>query len=119
MVHHAEQKHEEIDAPSMAASLQRTVAEILTEKTLLAAKQTGYKIIAMAGGVSANSGLRRSMEAMCKKHGYTLYMPPLSLCGDNAAMIGAQAYYEYLAGNAADSSLNAAPTMPIDKAVWG
>ncbi len=107
MVHHAEQKNEPIDAPSMAASLQRTVAEILTEKTLLAAKQTGYTTIAMAGGVSANSGLRSSMERMCQKHGYKLYMPPLSLCGDNAAMIACQGSYNFLAGIRADESLNA------------
>ncbi|MDE5563514.1 MAG: tRNA (adenosine(37)-N6)-threonylcarbamoyltransferase complex transferase subunit TsaD, partial [Oscillospiraceae bacterium] len=71
MVHHAEQKNEPIDAASMAASLQRTVSEILTEKTELAAAQTGYTTIAMAGGVSANSGLRGAMERMCRKHGYT------------------------------------------------
>ncbi len=107
MVHHAEQKGEEIDAPSMAASLQHTVAEILTEKTELAAKMTSYSTIAMAGGVSANSGLRTLMEAMCRKHGYQLYMPPLSLCGDNAAMIACQGSYNYLAGILADESLNA------------
>lgn len=107
MVHHAEQKGETIDAPSMAASLQQTVAEILTEKTLLAAKQTGYTTIAMAGGVSANSGLRGCMDRMCRKHGYKLYMPPLSLCGDNAAMIACQGSYNFLAGVRADESLNA------------
>ena len=107
MVHHAEQIGEPIDAASMAASLQHTVSEILTEKAELAAKQTGYTTIAMAGGVSANSGLRKSMEAMCKKHGYTLFMPPLSLCGDNAAMIACQGSYNLLAGITADASLNA------------
>lgn len=107
MVHHAEQKHEPIDAASMAASLQRTVSEILTEKTELAAARTGYTTIAMAGGVSANSGLRAAMERMCRKHGYTLYMPPLSLCGDNAAMIACQGSYNFLAGVTADASLNA------------
>ncbi|MBQ7012833.1 MAG: tRNA (adenosine(37)-N6)-threonylcarbamoyltransferase complex transferase subunit TsaD [Oscillospiraceae bacterium] len=107
MVHHAEQKGETIDTASMAASLQHTVSEILAEKTLLAAKQTGYTTIAMAGGVSANSGLRSAMERMCRKHGYALYMPPLSLCGDNAAMIACQGSYNYLAGVRADESLNA------------
>lgn len=107
MVHHAEQKHEEIDAPSMAASLQHTVAEILTQKTELAAAQSGYTTIAMAGGVSANSGLRKAMQAMCERHGYTLYVPPLSLCGDNAAMIACQGSYNLLAGVTADESLNA------------
>ncbi len=106
-VHHAAQTGEAIDAPSMAASLQTTVARILTEKTELAAAQTGYKTIAMAGGVSANSGLRRAMQAMCDRHGYSLYMPPLSLCGDNAAMIACQGSYQFLAGITADESLNA------------
>ncbi len=110
MVHHAEQVGEEIDRASMAASLQNTVAQILTEKTELAAAQTGYTTIAMAGGVSANSGLRGAMEAMCQKHGYTLYMPPLSLCGDNAAMIACQGSFNYLAGMRADLSLNAFAT---------
>lgn len=110
MVHHAEQVGEEIDRASMAASLQHTVAQILTEKTELAAQQTGYTTIAMAGGVSANSGLRAAMEAMCKKHGYTLYMPPLSLCGDNAAMIACQGSYNFLAGIRADLTLNAYAT---------
>ncbi len=110
MVHHAEQVGEEIDRASMAASLQSTVAQILTEKTELAAAQTGYTTIAMAGGVSANSGLRGAMEAMCQKHGYTLYMPPLSLCGDNAAMIACQGSFNYLAGMRADLSLNAFAT---------
>ncbi len=107
MVHHAAQTGETIDAPSMAASLQRTVAEILTEKTELAARKTGYTTIAMAGGVSANSGLRASMQRMCQAHGYRLYMPPLSLCGDNAAMIACQGSYNFLAGITADESLNA------------
>ena len=107
MVHHAEQIGEPVDAPSMAASLQKTVSQILTEKTELAAQKTGYTTIAMAGGVSANSGLRKSMQNMCEKHGYQLYMPPLSLCGDNAAMIACQGSYNFLAGITADETLNA------------
>jgi len=107
LVHHADQVGEEIDRASMAASLQKTVCEILTEKTELAMQQTGYTTVAMAGGVSANSGLRSAMEAMCGRHGYTLYMPPLSLCGDNAAMIACQGSYNFLAGITADATLNA------------
>jgi len=106
-VHHADQTGDQIDAPSMAASLQKTVSDILTEKTELAAQKTGYTTIAMAGGVSANSGLRTAMQNMCDKHGYQLYMPPLSLCGDNAAMIACQGSYNFLAGITADESLNA------------
>jgi len=107
MVHHAEQIGETIDRVSMASSLQRTVSEILTEKTEIAMQQTGYTTVAMAGGVSANSGLRAEMERMCQKHGYTLYMPPLSLCGDNAAMIACQGSYNFLKGITADETLNA------------
>ena len=107
LVHHADQVGEEIDRASMAASLQKTVCEILTEKTELAMQQTGYTTVAMAGGVSANSGLRSAMEAMCGRHGYTLCMPSLSLCGDNAAMIACQGSYNYLAGITADATLNA------------
>lgn len=107
MVHHAEQKGETIEKESMAASLQKTVSEILTEKTEIAMHQTGYTTVAMAGGVSANSGLRAEMEQMCRKNGYTLYMPPLSLCGDNAGMIACQGSYNFLAGITADETLNA------------
>lgn len=106
-VHHAEQIGEEIDRNAMSACLQRTIAEILTEKTELAAALTGYTTIAMAGGVSANSGLRSAMQEMCQKHNYQLYVPPLELCGDNAAMIACQGSYNYLAGMTADESLNA------------
>ena len=110
MVHHAEQVGEEIDRTSMAASLQATVSAILTEKAELAAAQTGYTTIAMAGGVSANSGLRGAMQTMCERHGYKLYMPPLSLCGDNGAMIACQGSFNYLAGMRGDLSLNAYAT---------
>ena len=80
-----------------------------------AAAQTGYKKIVIAGGVSANSVLRREMTSLCKNRGYKLYMPELSLCGDNGAMVGSQAYYELLAGYTAQENLNAAASLPIDK----
>ncbi len=113
LVHNAAQKGEEIDINSLAASFQFTVADILSSKFVHAAMEYGYKTAALAGGVAANSTLRELMTDRCKKQGITLYIPPISLCGDNAAMIGAQAYYEYLAGNIADGSLNAAATMPL------
>jgi N6-L-threonylcarbamoyladenine synthase len=92
-VHKAEQKNEPLNKNDLAASFQKTVAEILTEKTRLAAKTFGYKKIALAGGVSANSGIRAAISAMCEEEGCALYLPPLNLCGDNAAMIGAAAYF--------------------------
>ncbi|MDR0991782.1 MAG: tRNA (adenosine(37)-N6)-threonylcarbamoyltransferase complex transferase subunit TsaD [Ruminococcus sp.] len=92
-VHNAEQKGEILNKNDLAASFQKTVAEILSEKTLAAARQFGYGTIALAGGVSANSGIRREISKMCDENGFKLFMPPLSLCGDNAAMIGAEAFF--------------------------
>ena len=87
---------------------------MLIDKTMKAAENLGYKKIAVAGGVSANSELRRRLDEECIKRGYSLYFPPLKYCGDYAAMVGAQAIYEYESGNTADSSLNATATLPID-----
>jgi N6-L-threonylcarbamoyladenine synthase len=92
-VHNAEQKGEIINKNDIAASFQKTVAEILSEKTLAAMIEFGYNTIALAGGVSANSGIRSEITRMCNDNGYKLYLPPISLCGDNAAMIGAEAFY--------------------------
>ncbi len=115
LIHNADQKGEEIDVNSLAACFQSTVGEILTDKFIAAAQEFGYKKIALAGGVAANSGLRETLSVAAKKNGMTLYVPPLSLCGDNAAMIGCQGYYEFLAGNIANESLNAVATMSLDK----
>ena len=80
-----------------------------------AAQLTNQNTIVLAGGVAANSVLRRKMEELCKEKGYNLYLPSLSFCGDNAAMVGAQAYYEYKKGASSDLSLNAYASMSIDK----
>ena len=114
LLHNAAQKGESIDTADLAASFQHTMVEILCEHTLQAAKDTRSRTIVLAGGVSANSGLRRRMEELCTQQHLTLYFPPLALCGDNAAMVGAQAFYEYAAGNLAGMDLNACATMPID-----
>ena len=87
---------------------------MLIKNTMAAAEKTGYTKIAVAGGVSANSELRRRLNEECNKKGYSLYYPPLKYCGDNAAMVGAQAIYEYRDGNVSDTSLNATATLPID-----
>lgn len=113
-LHNAKQKGLELNTKDLSASLRFTVADILVEKTIAAAKETGMTRIVMAGGVSANSELRRQLQAACDKEGFSLYMPPLSLCGDNAAMIGAQGYYEFISGHVADLSLNAAATASIE-----
>lgn len=114
-VHNAEQKGIEINKNDMAASFQKTISEILVSKTIAAAKAYDYKTIALAGGVSANSGIRSLLERECKKNGFKLYMPPLYLCGDNAAMIGCQAYYDYLAGHRGDMTLNAVATLSLEE----
>lgn len=114
LAHHAEQKGEEINKEDLAASFQKTISEILVEKTMTAAKELGYKTVCLAGGVSANSGVRGLLQKECDKAGITLYMPPLNLCGDNAAMIACQGYFDYLAGKRADESLNAIATLSLE-----
>lgn len=113
LINNLSQKGEEIDVPVMCATLRDKVTDILVSKTLAAAEEKGYKKIVMAGGVSANSALRSKMEDACKEKGYKLYFPPLSLCGDNAAMVGAQAIYEFKSGHVGDTNLNAYATKDI------
>lgn len=114
LLHHAEQTGEAVNRADVAASFRHAVTGLLTDHFLRAAHDLGYKKLVIAGGVSANSELRARLQTECCKMGAQLFMPPLALCGDNAAMIGAQAYYEFCAGNLADASLNAAATMSID-----
>lgn len=114
--HHAQQKGETLNVNNLAADFQGTVADILTDHLMRAAEYTGSRKIVVAGGVSANSGLRGALQKACSQRDYELYLPQLSLCGDNAAMIGSQAYYEYLAGARADLSLNGVASMPVDEA---
>ena len=113
LIHHAQQVGEEINIPNLCASFSAAVSDTLVPRVELAIRQTGCKKIAIAGGVAANSRIRRDVLAAAEKLGARVYMPPLKLCGDNGAMIGAQAYYEYLAGNVADMSLNAYATKSI------
>ena len=113
LVHNAEQKGETIDVNDLAASFQHTVCDILTSRFIKAAMDNGYKTVALAGGVAANSGLREMLEQRADEHGMKLYVPPVTLCGDNAAMIGSQGYYEYMAGNIAGSELNAVASLKL------
>ena len=113
LIHHAEQGREELDIPSLCAAFSAAVSDTLVPRAVMALQETGYRKIAVAGGVAANSRIRADLLAAAKALGAQVYMPPLSLCGDNGAMIGAQAYYEYLAGNTADMSLNAYATKSI------
>ena len=113
LIHHAEQVGEELDVPSLCASFSAAVSDTLVPRVELALKETGCKKIAIAGGVAANSRIRQDVLTAAEKLGAAVYMPPLKLCGDNGAMIGAQAYYEFLAGHTADMSLNAYATKSI------
>ena len=113
LIHHAEQVGEDLDIPSLCASFCSAVSDTLVPRVVRAIQETGCKKIAVAGGVAANSRIRKDILDAAKELGAEVYLPPLSLCGDNAAMIGAQAYYEYLAGNVADMSLNAYATKSI------
>ena len=113
-IHNLEQRGEPVPREDMAASVRAAVVNILTGKFLLAAEDLGHKKLAIAGGVSANSLLRRRMKELCAQKGYELFYPEISLCGDNAAMIGAQGYYEYLAGNIAGMDLNARAERSIE-----
>ena len=118
LIHNTEQRGEELDINSLAASFQRTVSEILTDKFIGAAREFGCKKIALAGGVAANGGLRETLQAAADKNKMELFIPPISLCGDNAAMIASQAFYEYREGKIAGTDLNAYATMRLDSAVF-
>lgn len=113
LIHHAEQIGEELDINSLCASFCCAVSDTLVPRVVMAMQQLGYKKLAVAGGVAANSRIRKDILVAAETLGAEVFLPPLSLCGDNAAMIGAQAYYEFLAGNVADMSLNAYATKSI------
>ncbi len=113
LIHHAQQVGEELDINSLCASFCEAVSDTLVPRVVLALQETGCKKLAIAGGVAANSRIRIDMLSAAKELDVQIYMPPLSLCGDNAAMIGAQAYYEYQSGNTADMNLNAYATKSI------
>lgn len=115
IIHNAKQKGEEIDIPSLAASFQKSVVDCLLNNFESAAENFGYNKLVIAGGVSANSKLRAEAEKICNKHKWELYLPELKYCGDNAAMIASQGYYEFINGAVADESLNAYATMPLDR----
>lgn len=114
LAHNARQKGESLRSADLAASVQHRIAGMLTEKTMAAARDLGYRAIAAAGGVCANTGVRQALTEPCDKAGYTLYMPPLSLCGDNGAMIACQGYFNYLAGMRGGPELNAIATLSIE-----
>ena len=115
LAHNAEQKNEPLDRASLAASFCRAVSESLVPRTMQAVRELGYRKLAVAGGVAANSRIRHDFQAACEAEGIELFVPPLRLCGDNAAMIGCQAYYEYQKGVTAGSDLNAWANMELEE----
>lgn len=114
LLHNAEQKGETLVKEDVCASFRKAVVDMLVGNFLKAAEDTGAKTLVLAGGVSANKGLRTRMEAECEKRDLQLFAPPLSLCGDNGAMVAAQGYFELQSGNVAGLDLNAVASQPID-----
>ena len=117
-IHNAQQKGEALSIPDLCASFEAAVAGTLAPRVELALRQTGHPQLVIAGGVAANTRIRAELTAVAQRCGAALYAPPLSLCGDNGAMIGAQGYYEFLAGHTASAGLNAYATMPCDRIRW-
>ncbi|MCR5088406.1 MAG: tRNA (adenosine(37)-N6)-threonylcarbamoyltransferase complex transferase subunit TsaD [Oscillospiraceae bacterium] len=115
LAHHAEQTGEALDRASLAASFTRAVSESLVPRAMDAVKACGYDQLVVAGGVAANSRIRRDFQCAAEEADIRLYIPPLRLCGDNGAMVGAQGYYEYLASHIAGSELNAYASMDLSK----
>mgnify|MGYP000127311100 CR=1 FL=1 len=114
LIHTHEQRGEALDIPSLCASFSKAVSDMLVPRTMQALKETGYKTLAIAGGVAANGRLRQLVNDGAQKLGAKIFLPELKYCGDNGAMIAAQGYYEFQDGNLADWSLNGLPTLPID-----
>lgn len=106
-------KGEEISVPDVAASFQKAVTDVLVEHSMHAVREYGFKKMAIAGGVASNSALRSAMEEACEKENVKFYRPSPILCTDNAAMIGAAAYYEFQKGFHSDFSLNAVPNLKL------
>lgn len=104
---------EEINVADLVASFQKAVVEVLVEHTVAAAEEYGFRRVAMAGGVASNSALREAMRLRCAAEGLQLCYPSPGLCTDNAAMIGAAAYYEYRAGRKSGLDLNAVPGLKL------
>ena len=112
-INSCEMKGEEINKADIAASFQEAVVDVLVSHTIEGAKQLGFKKIAMAGGVASNIVLREEMKEACERRGFKFYHPSPILCTDNAAMIGAAAYYDYKKGLISGLTLNAVPSLKL------
>ncbi len=119
VIHNAQQRGDPLNVPDLCAGFVSAVVEMLVPRTMEALAETGYQKLAVAGGVAANSHIRAAFQAQCQRAGAALYMPPLSLCGDNGAMIACQGYYEYLAGHTAGQELNAVASLSPEQGSYG
>lgn len=113
LAHHEQQKNQPLRIDDLACSFQNRVVQILTKKTMRAVTEYGVKTLIVAGGVSANLGLREHLTAECQKMNIHLSIPPIAYCTDNAAMIGAAGYYAYLLGRRADETFSAKANDPL------
>lgn len=113
LVHNAQQKGEELNPADVGASFINGVVNCLADNTIKAMEMHNEKTLVLAGGVSANSVLRSRMETLAKEKNWNLYLPDLSLCGDNGAMVGAQGYFEFVNGQKASMALNGKATADI------
>lgn len=115
LIHNAKQKGDTLPVADLSASFRQAVVKCLTTNLMKAVEDTKSKTVVIAGGVSANSLLRRTLQEICNEKNLELYMPPKNLCGDNAAMVGSQGYYEFISGHIATQDLNAFATRSIEE----
>lgn len=115
VIHNTQQRGEILNIPDLCASFVSAISDMLVPRTMEAVRETGYRKLAVAGGVAANAHIRAAFQTQCQTSGTELYIPPLSLCGDNGAMIACQGYYEYLAGHIAGQELNAIASLSPEK----
>ena len=113
LLNHAEMTGQTVRQEDMAASFQTAVVDVLTDRAVRAVKEFGEKKLVLAGGVAANGALREGLQKTLRKVHAELIVPSPVFCTDNAAMIGAAAYYHYIKGERADLSLNAVPGLEL------
>ena len=113
LVHNEKQRGNQIDNNDLSEAFQNVVVGILSKKTMHALNELGIKNLIVAGGVAANQGLKEKLTELCEMEDISLSIPPMKYCTDNAAMIGAAAYYAYKQGNVADLTLNAKATVKL------
>ena len=114
LMHNASQKGETVPVADLAASFRQAVVDCLTENVVKAMQSNRCSRLVIAGGVSANRLVRREFDRICGERNWELFVPELRYCGDNAAMVASQGYYEYLAGSRAGMELNGCAAMSIE-----